>query len=126
MALAAVKHFDPVVGVDVHAVIVAPAPAPVYLPHPYVGFVLDLREYVDAALGVIGSESVEVAMPCDDSAPVVSVRRQPVSVLTESLESMPVARTEDEHWFVSRDRFAARAVHDGRAVDGVLRILRHR
>ena len=55
MALAAVKHFDPVVGVDVHAVIVAPAPAPVYLPHPYVGFVLDLREYVDAALGVIGS-----------------------------------------------------------------------
>ncbi|MGZ2747566.1 RHS repeat-associated core domain-containing protein [Burkholderia stagnalis] len=55
MALPAVKHLDPVVGTDVHAVIVAPEPAPVYLPHPYVGFVLDLREYIDAALGVIGS-----------------------------------------------------------------------
>ncbi|WP_324658493.1 RHS repeat-associated core domain-containing protein [Burkholderia thailandensis] len=55
MALPAVKHLDPVVGVDVHAVIVAPEPAPVYLPHPHVGFVLDLREYIDAALGVIGS-----------------------------------------------------------------------
>lgn len=55
MGLPAVKHLDPVVGVDVHAVIVAPEPVPVYLPHPYVGFVLDLREYIDAALGVIGS-----------------------------------------------------------------------
>lgn len=55
MALPAVKHLDPVVGVDVHAVIVAPEPAPIYLPHPHVGFVLDLREYIDAALGVIGS-----------------------------------------------------------------------
>ncbi|MDR6412606.1 RHS repeat-associated core domain-containing protein [Paraburkholderia terricola] len=55
MALPAVRHLDPVIGVDVHAVIIAPEPAPVFLPHPYVGFVLDLREYVEAAKGVIGS-----------------------------------------------------------------------
>ena len=55
MGLLAVKHMDPVVGVDVHAVIVAPSPTPVFLPHPHVGFVLDLREYVSAAMGVVGS-----------------------------------------------------------------------
>ena len=55
MGLPAIKHLDPVVGVDVHSVLVAPSPTPVFLPHPHVGFMLDLREYVNAALGVIGS-----------------------------------------------------------------------
>ncbi|NRO97450.1 type IV secretion protein Rhs [Paraburkholderia sp. NMBU_R16] len=54
MASPAVKHMDPVIGVDVHTVAVGPVPE-VPLPHPHVGFVLDLREYVDAAMGVIGS-----------------------------------------------------------------------
>nr|WP_057927230.1 RHS repeat-associated core domain-containing protein [Burkholderia ambifaria] len=55
MALPAVKHLDPVVGVDLHSVLVAPSPTPVFLPHPHIGFMLDLREYVNAALGVIGA-----------------------------------------------------------------------
>ncbi|MDR0243716.1 MAG: DUF6531 domain-containing protein [Burkholderia sp.] len=55
MALPAIKHLDPVVGVDVHSVLVTPGTPPVFLPHPYVGFMLDRREYIDAALGVIGS-----------------------------------------------------------------------
>ncbi|KUZ74816.1 RHS repeat-associated core domain-containing protein [Burkholderia ubonensis] len=55
MALPAVKHLDPVVGIDVHSVLVTPGTPPVFLPHPYVGFMLDRREYIDAALGVIGS-----------------------------------------------------------------------
>ncbi|SOE98662.1 RHS repeat-associated core domain-containing protein [Burkholderia sp. OK233] len=55
MGLLAVKHLDPVVGVDVHSVLVAPSPTPVLLPHPHVGFMLDLREYVEAAKGVVGS-----------------------------------------------------------------------
>ena len=55
MGLPAVKHLDPVVGVDVHSVLVAPSPTPVFLPHPHVGFMLDLREYVEAAKGVVGS-----------------------------------------------------------------------
>ncbi|PCE32286.1 RHS repeat-associated core domain-containing protein [Burkholderia ubonensis] len=54
MALPAVKHLDPVIGVDVHMVAVGPDPE-VPLPHPHVGFVLDLREYIEAAKGVIGS-----------------------------------------------------------------------
>ncbi|CAE6834941.1 hypothetical protein R75465_06442 [Paraburkholderia aspalathi] len=55
MGLLAVRHLDPVVGVDVHSVLVAPGPTPVFLPHPHVGFMLDLREYVEAAKGVVGS-----------------------------------------------------------------------
>ncbi|WP_127956576.1 RHS repeat-associated core domain-containing protein [Serratia microhaemolytica] len=39
--LPAAKHFDPVVGVDVHMV---NAPTPTPIPHPHVGFILDLRE----------------------------------------------------------------------------------
>ena len=54
MAVPAVKHLDPVIGVDVHMVAIGPDPE-VPLPHPHVGFVLDLREYAGAAMGVIGS-----------------------------------------------------------------------
>ncbi|KVT52572.1 RHS repeat-associated core domain-containing protein [Burkholderia ubonensis] len=54
MALPAVKHLDPVVGVDVHSVLVTPGTPPVFVPHPHVGFMLDLREYVQAAKAVAG------------------------------------------------------------------------
>ncbi|MDR5816278.1 hypothetical protein QCE62_22030, partial [Caballeronia sp. LZ033] len=51
----AVNHLTPVVGIDVHWVNLPPSPAPVPLPHPHVGMVLDLREYANAALAVMGS-----------------------------------------------------------------------
>ncbi|CAI8692892.1 RHS repeat-associated core domain-containing protein [Burkholderia sp. IT-111MI5] len=60
MGLLAVKHLDPVVGIDVHSVLVAPSPTPVFLPHPHVGFMLDLREYVEAAKGVVGSIAMAI------------------------------------------------------------------
>ncbi|WP_024910732.1 RHS repeat-associated core domain-containing protein [Chania multitudinisentens] len=55
MALPAVKHFDPVIGIDVHTVVIPSAPAPVPIPHPHVGFVLDLRECLNSVVSVIGS-----------------------------------------------------------------------
>ncbi|WP_230469033.1 MULTISPECIES: RHS repeat-associated core domain-containing protein [Burkholderia] len=61
MALPAVKHLDPVVGVDVHSVLVTPGTPPVFLPHPHVGFMLDLREYVQAAKAVVGCIAMMVA-----------------------------------------------------------------
>ncbi|WP_175754538.1 RHS repeat-associated core domain-containing protein [Burkholderia ambifaria] len=61
MGLLAVKHLDPVVGIDVHSVLVAPSPTPVFLPHPHVGFMLDLREYIEAAKGVVGSIAMAIA-----------------------------------------------------------------
>lgn len=60
MALLAVKHLDPVVGVDVHSVLVTPGTPPVFLPHPHVGFMLDLREYVEAAKGVVASIAMTI------------------------------------------------------------------
>lgn len=56
MALPATKHIDPVIGVDVHQVIVPPAPptAPTPIPHPHVGMIFDPREYVNAAKAVLG------------------------------------------------------------------------
>ncbi|MFL9860560.1 DUF6531 domain-containing protein [Paraburkholderia madseniana] len=60
MTLLAVKHLDPVVGVDVHSVLVTPGTPPVFLPHPHVGFMLDLREYVEAAKGVVGSIAMTI------------------------------------------------------------------
>ncbi|WP_084908732.1 RHS repeat-associated core domain-containing protein [Burkholderia ubonensis] len=60
MALLAVKHLDPVVGIDVHSVLVTPGTPPVFLPHPHVGFMLDLREYVEAAKGVVGSIAMTI------------------------------------------------------------------
>lgn len=51
----AAKHFDPVIGVDVH-IIQPPGPVPpVPIPHPFVGFVIDPIDYAP----VIGA-SVEV------------------------------------------------------------------
>jgi YD repeat-containing protein len=47
----AAKHFDPVVGVDIH-IIQPPGPVPpVPIPHPFVGFLIDPADYVP----IIGS-----------------------------------------------------------------------
>ncbi|WP_423394457.1 RHS repeat-associated core domain-containing protein [Burkholderia sp. LMG 21824] len=61
MALLAVKHLDPVVGVDVHSVLVTPGTPPVFLPHPHVGFMLDKREYIQAAKAVVGCIATMIA-----------------------------------------------------------------
>jgi hypothetical protein len=42
----AAKHFDPVLGVDIH-MIQPPGPVPpVPIPHPFVGFLIDPMDYV--------------------------------------------------------------------------------
>ena len=42
----AVKHFDPIMGIDVH-IVQPPGPVPpVPIPHPYIGMVLDVMDYI--------------------------------------------------------------------------------
>jgi len=55
MGILAVTHFSPVVGLDVHMVLppTGTPPTGIPLPHPHVGFVFDLMEYV-AAAGPVG------------------------------------------------------------------------
>ncbi|MDR5806745.1 DUF6531 domain-containing protein [Caballeronia sp. LZ019] len=52
MALLAVNHLTPVVGIDVHQVTGPPFPI---MPHPHVGFVFDVQEYIAAFEAMIGS-----------------------------------------------------------------------
>src|SRR5215216_5276435 len=42
----AAKHLDPIMGIDVH-IVQAPGPVPpVPIPHPYIGMVLDVMDYL--------------------------------------------------------------------------------
>ncbi|QCW99879.1 hypothetical protein FGM00_07115 [Aggregatimonas sangjinii] len=42
--LLANKHFTPVLGIDIHIVIILGAPVP--MPHPYIGMVMDVMDYI--------------------------------------------------------------------------------
>jgi len=44
--LLASKHFTPVVGIDVHIIITPPFAIPIPLPHPYIGIVFDVADYI--------------------------------------------------------------------------------
>ncbi len=49
----AAKHFDPVLGVDIH-IIQPPGPVPpVPIPHPFVGFLIDPFDYVPIVGGSV-------------------------------------------------------------------------
>ncbi len=49
----AAKHFDPVVGIDIH-IIQPPGPVPpLPIPHPFVGFVIDAVEYAPVIGGTV-------------------------------------------------------------------------
>ena len=42
----AAKHFDPIIGIDIHIILMPPASAPTPLPNPYIGIVFDPIDYV--------------------------------------------------------------------------------
>lgn len=44
--LLASKHLNPTLGIDIHFVTIPPLPAPVPMPHPFIGFVLDPFDYI--------------------------------------------------------------------------------
>lgn len=48
--LPASSHLDPVVGIDVHLVLIPPSPSPVPMPHPYIAMVMDPRDWLSCAL----------------------------------------------------------------------------
>ncbi|KGS24712.1 transposase [Burkholderia pseudomallei] len=112
MALPAVKHMDPVVGIDVHSVIVTPGLPPVFLPHPHVGFMLDLREYVEAAKGVIGS----IAMTIAEDAVQDYLKDHPddSKKLTDALNSLENQKKQAE-----RDPWVAQALKLDREVSSI-------
>ncbi|WP_082874970.1 RHS repeat-associated core domain-containing protein [Burkholderia sp. MSMB1589WGS] len=112
MALPAVKHMDPVVGIDVHSVIVTPGLPPVFLPHPHIGFMLDLREYIAAAKGVIGS----IAMTIAEDAVLDYLKDHPDDrkKLTDALNSL-----KDQKKQATSDPWVAKALKLNRDVSSI-------
>ncbi|AGK51390.1 RHS repeat-associated core domain protein [Burkholderia thailandensis MSMB121] len=112
MALPAVKHMDPVVGIDVHSVIVTPGLPPVFLPHPHIGFMLDLREYIAAAKGVIGS----IAMTIAEDAVLDYLKDHPDDrkKLTDALNSL-----KDQKKQATSDPWVAKALKLNREVSSI-------
>jgi len=47
----AVTHFDPVMGMDVHFVLPPGSPSPVPVPHPFIGMILDVVDYLPYPVG---------------------------------------------------------------------------
>lgn len=48
--LPASSQLDPVMGIDVHFVMIPPSPSPVPMPHPYIATVFDPRDWVSCAV----------------------------------------------------------------------------
>ena len=44
------KQLDPVLGIDVHFVTIPPAPAPIPMPHPYIGTLLNPKDFIAVAV----------------------------------------------------------------------------
>ncbi|WP_185731742.1 RHS repeat-associated core domain-containing protein [Burkholderia contaminans] len=101
MALLAVKHLDPVVGVDVHSVLVTPGTPPVFLPHPHVGFMLDLREYIQAAKAVVGCIAMMIVQ----------------EKVTEYIEDHPEDVTKLEHLADEASQQVNELIGDGKIPD---------
>ncbi|KAF1040700.1 MAG: putative deoxyribonuclease RhsC [Burkholderia lata] len=104
MALLAVKHLDPVVGVDVHSVLVTPGTPPVFLPHPHVGFMLDKREYIQAAKAVVGCIATTIAQ----------------EKLTEYLEDHPEDAKKLEHLAAEANQQVNELMGGGKLPDTVV------
>jgi RHS repeat-associated protein len=59
--LPAGKQMDPVLGIDVHMVIFPPVPAPVPLPHPYIGMLFKPKDFVSIAINTFKKDIVDTA-----------------------------------------------------------------
>ena len=47
--LPASSHLDPVLGIDVHFVMIPPSPSPIPMPHPYIAMVMDPMDWISCA-----------------------------------------------------------------------------
>jgi RHS repeat-associated protein len=69
------KHFTPVVGLDIHIIVFPIGPIPI--PHPYIGLVLDVMDYIP----FIGSSVNVNYVPrgiCNTSGPIITLSHIPM------------------------------------------------
>ena len=53
--LPASSHLDPVIGIDVHFVMIPPSPAPIPMPHPYIALVMDPKDWISCAVMTVAA-----------------------------------------------------------------------
>ena len=63
------KQLDPVLGIDIHMVTIPPSPAPVPMPHPFIGILLNPRDFISIAAAVVVSEFKDPIVPVDSENP---------------------------------------------------------
>ncbi len=69
------KHFTPVVGIDIHIIVTPVGPVPI--PHPYIGMVLDVMDYIP----FIGSSVNVNYVPrgiCNTQGPIITLMHIPM------------------------------------------------
>ena len=59
--LPASSHLDPVLGIDVHFVIIPPSPAPIPMPHPYIAIIMDPMDWISCAVMSVAAMAAPVA-----------------------------------------------------------------
>jgi len=59
--LPASSHLDPVLGIDVHFVIIPPSPAPIPMPHPFIAIVMDPKDWISCAVMSVAAMAAPVA-----------------------------------------------------------------
>jgi RHS repeat-associated protein len=63
--LPASSQLDPVVGIDVHLVMIPPSPSPIPMPHPYVATVFDPKDFLSCA--VMTAAAMAAPLPTGDA-----------------------------------------------------------
>lgn len=66
--LPASSHMDPVVGIDVHFVMIPPSPSPVPMPHPYIAMIMDPKDWVSCAVMSVAAMAAPTPTELPDNA----------------------------------------------------------
>lgn len=58
--LPASSHMDPVLGIDVHFVMIPPSPSPIPMPHPYIAMIMDPKDWISCAVMTVAAMAAPV------------------------------------------------------------------
>lgn len=58
--LPASSHLDPVMGIDVHFVMIPPSPSPIPMPHPYIAMIMDPKDWISCAVMTVAAMAAPV------------------------------------------------------------------
>jgi hypothetical protein len=69
------KHFTPVVGLDIHIIVFPIGPIPI--PHPYIGMVVDVMDYIPFIGSTVNVNHVPRGI-CNTSGPIITLMHIPM------------------------------------------------